>query len=209
MNTGNTTLRSKSILIKVLTIVLPTLLFGGVGYLISSFFIDSHWIHIPIKKPPVSAEDLRLLVGSTTENPTGDTLLVVTSDGETLSFTLFEHDWKASDLSNQYIVDDACAPVWLKPADASDAELWNPPPVKGDIFDSVGVRFERPLSMIARCYVIMEDGRIEMWTRSADFLRLMYGLIIKISITIAGAFFGAFTGFLIISRKRRNPNNPS
>jgi uncharacterized protein YneF (UPF0154 family) len=203
-------MRSRNFSIKILTYVLPILLFGGIGYWISSFFVDSQWIHIPIKKAPAGVEDLRLLVGSSTDNPIGDTLLVATSDGGTFSFTLFEQDWKESSSINLNVVDDSCTPVWQKPEEASNsnADIWNPPPVKGKVIDSVGVRFERPLSLIVRCYVLLEDGRIDIWTRSDDVFRLMFSLAIKMSMIIAGIFIGVFTGYLITNSKRRKSKSP-
>ena len=90
------------------------------------------------------------------------------------SVVIFEDEWTLIENPqglNSIDRDLDCAPDW--PNAPSDSPIWESPPVSSNVLDSFGVRFERPLSIIVRCYVLLDDREIEVWTRRDDANQLM------------------------------------
>jgi hypothetical protein len=126
-------------------------------------------------------EIIALEIHHTLVDPTTDVIWISAEDGGNYSNVLFqENRSQVGAVPKQDFEYPACATEW------NDL-----PPVRR-VISSAGVRFERPLSTILRCYVLYEDGRLQVWTRKTDvytFLRIMFlsgigGLVIGISASI-------------------------
>jgi hypothetical protein len=71
------------------------------------------------------------------------------------------------------------------------AKDWQPhPPIKGLVLDSAGVQFEHALANSAKCYVLLDGGILQVWTRTTDAFSLMATLT-------TGLVVGALIGFII------------
>ena len=185
----------KSWLLSLATITLASILGGAVGFALGSLLFAKFippWQIYTIKVPPVHVNEIpSVAINSTMEDPTGDIIYAKSANGELFSYTLFQENWLAiGDIPKNDFVFPKCATDW------SDH-----PPVEHGIVDSIGVRFERPLSTILRCYVLSENGTLHVWIRETDLLSL---ITVVLGTTIVGIAFGCITEiFLIIHRKRR------
>jgi len=157
-----------------LIIISLALIMGGIGVVIAFFiFLNNDykipWKHYPLKNTSTDFISIGYVeFNSYLEDPTGDTIYISTKDGLIFSKTLFENEWLLVESvpvwDTEHISD--CAPVW--PGAPSDAQIWEPPPTEKNILDSAGARFERPFSIIVRCYVLSDDGSLEVWVRGDD-----------------------------------------
>ncbi len=180
----------------------------GVGVAVRIFTnYEIPWQRYVLLKPPkgtieISGVDFH----SYLDEPAGDEVHVRTADGAVYSNTLFEDTW-------QFVVGaDAkptsqplkCAPAWSE--QPSDAPIWDPPPIKKTVLDSAGARFEHSMAIAVRCYVLYDDGSLELWTRYDDFRSsapLIFGAPLLGGF---GALAGLVIGFLVvwgIRRRRR------
>ena len=177
------------VLISIVISLLGALLGSGVGLFIYGYYIPQ-WKHYEIVSLPGANDILQIDIQSTLDDPTNDILYVVSENGTVYSNTLFQDNWN-----------------WVEAIPENNFEFplcateWNDhPPVKNGLLDSAGVRFERPLSTILRCYVLFTDGSLQIWTRSTDFGSLM-------AMEITSGLIGLVIGILIsifIWRKMRD-----
>lgn len=174
----------------LLFILLP--LIGCVSGVIIGVFLCRNniplWKQYSIKSPPAGTNDILYIdIQSTLEDPTLDIIYVNSESGKVYSNILFQDNWRM-DATVPY--DGAefslCATEWL-----------DHPPVKKDILDSAGGRFERPLSTILRCYVLFKDGSLQVWTRSTDVLSWLI-------ITVTSGLIGLAAGVIISIFIRRS-----
>ncbi len=143
------------------------------------------------------------------DQPAGDTVYVRTAEGAVYSNTLFEETWKTAGASDGEAANHAsqCSPVWSETP--SDAPIWDAPPVEEQVLDSAGVRFEHSMAIAVRCYVLFEDGSIQLWTRYDDF-RSSSALLIGAPLLGAfGAVAGLIIGVLIVRAMRRKNGRPA
>ncbi len=205
-------MKPKANLSNAFIIVALTLLMGGVGLAIAYFqflVYDLPWNTYQLKNPPkdtvgiVHVEDQSTLI-----DPTGDTIYVITKDYSIYSNTLFEKEWKLAQANPSWEEDYAssCAPAW--PGAQSDAEIWNAPPVEKKVVDSRGVRFEHALAIAVRCYVLSEDGSLEVWTREDSAISIIAFLQCGSVYVLVGVLLGIIIGVVVIRlRKRRLVND--
>jgi hypothetical protein len=81
--------------------------------------------------------------------------------------------------------------------------MWDAPPIGEGIIDSGGVRFERPISIISRCYVLLEDGSLEVWVHSGDGMSFFMGEMIKLLFAVPGVILGILVGGWIALFRRK------
>jgi len=72
------------------------------------------------------------------------------------------------------------------------------------VIDSAGVRFERPISTITRCYVLISDGSLEVWIHSGDAVGLIMSEFWKTVYALFGTVLGIIIGVIIIRLKKRS-----
>lgn len=204
-------MKSKTCLRNGLIIGFLASLIGVLGFSIGNSMIGKYnpsWTHYPIESAPKEVIDIVYIdIRSTVDDPTGDILYAATKNGEIYSNTVFQNDWLLVDpvpvWDNNYTTE--CATEWPGP---SDAHMWDTPPIEKGAIDSVGVRFERPVSIIARCYVLSDDGSLEVWIHSGNAMELMAGEFLKMMFAIFGVILGIIIGVIII-RPRKRAESPT
>ena len=198
-------MKSSTCLINGLIISFLALLFGAIGLLVGNATISEYnppWTHYSIQSPPKETVDIaHVEIVSTLEDPAGDTIFVKDKNGEVYSNTLFQSKWSeintvpAWDKESPY----ECTGEWLAP---SDSHMWDRPPVD-NVVDSYGALFERPVSTIVRCYVLLEDGSLEIWVHSGNAMDLLAGIALKTVYIIVGVTIGIVIGVMIIRFRKR------
>ncbi len=179
-----------AIFISIVLSLIGASLGAGLGLFLYSSFIPS-WKHYEIS-PLADAKDiLQIDVQSTLDDPAKDVLYVGVESGKIYSNILFQEDWLPvqSVPENNYEF-PSCATEWK-----------DHPPVTNGIADSLGVRFERPVSTIVRCYVLLDNGSLQVWTRSTDVFSLM-------TMVMKTGLLGLIVGFIIsifVWRKEKTP----
>jgi hypothetical protein len=207
-------MKSNSCLVNSLKISFWGLLMGVFGLVLSYFlFLDTQYeipwgrYHLP-DAPKEAINIVFVEIVSTLEDPSGDIIYISTEDSSVYSNTLYENSWllveSVSNWDSDHISD--CAPVW--PGAPTDAQIWEAPPVKNNIIDSAGVRFERPLSIIVRCYVLSDDGSLEVWVRedNAGKAGVYSFAFFAPRFAILGIMVGVIIGVLIIRFRQRRDN---
>ena len=190
-----------------LIVVILALLLGGGGCAIAYFefmVYDLPWHTYQVSSPPIPAKRiLHIEYKSTLADPTGDTIYVNTADNSVYSTTLFESGWTLAKANPNWYDDSSstCAPQW--PGAQSDDQIWQPPPVEKNVVDSRGVRFEHAIAMSVRCYVLTEDGHIEVWTREDSGLPIIAFMQCGLGYAFIGVLLGVLSGIGIIHFKNR------
>jgi hypothetical protein len=158
------------------------------GNMLFSFFIPP-WSRFPIKSPPEKASRIiSLEIKSDRSNPENDSIFIVTDAGKLLSYKLFLEDWqeiKIGPTPEAWIV--KCARPWP-----------NRPLVLMKVVSSLGVAFDHALLRAEKCYVLFENGSLEVWTRETDVFIAIY--VVGIG-TIIGFIVGLWGGNRFIKRK--------
>lgn len=191
---------------------------GGIGASIGNLLIGDYnppWRRYQIEAAPKELVDIvHVDIQSTSYDPNGDILFGATVNGEVYSKQVFHGEWLFVDPSpawdNSYVSD--CTTERLGP---TESHLWDNPPVEKEVLDSAGIIFERPLSAIVRCYVLPEDGKLEVWVHSDDFNQLIAHLILRaLLFVIVAAILGLFVSLIISWHRKRTersvyrPNHP-
>lgn len=125
------------------------------------------------------------------DNRYDEPIVAITNQDE--AFELADGHWK--------LLSDGKIPLEEDEPVACATEWEEPPPLGQEALDSVGVRFERPISAIERCYVLLDNGSLQVWTRATDVFTLMR--IIGIS-TGTGIAIGIAIGILVARATTRN-----
>ncbi len=198
-------MKSSTYLINGLIIGFLALLLSGVGVFVGNFTIGEYnppWTHYSILSPPKEIVGIaHVETISTLADPTGDTIFVKDKNGEVYASTLFQSKWSAVnpvpawDNENLY----ECTGEWLAP---SGSHMWDSPPVD-NVIDSYGVLFERPVSTIVQCYVLLDDGSLEVWVHSGNAMDMMAGIVMKTVYIMIGAIIGIIFGVMIIRFRKR------
>ncbi len=193
-------MKPRSCLLESLIIGLMGLAVGGLALLIANMLIgnyDPPWVHYTLPTTPQSAVSiLHVAIRSSLEDPTGDIIYIATKDGTVYGNSLFQQSWLSV----------APSPDWNNTGISKCATVWDDhPPVGGGVIDSAGVRFERPISTILRCYVLMDDGSIQVWVHSANGMDLFKNISSKMGVGAFGGILGIAAGVLIIILRRRKP----
>lgn len=187
---------SLALIMSVIGVVIAVLIFLNNDY-------EIPWNHYPLNN---SSKDfvgiVYVEVNSFLEDPTGDTIYVSTKDGFIFSNTLFEEEWLLVESVPVWETErtSACAPVW--PGAPSDAQIWESPPTEKNILDSTGIRFERPVSIIVRCYVLSDDGSLEVWVRGDDLEKAGIAAFVFYApcLGIIGLLVGIIIGVYIVRK---------
>ena len=199
-------MKSKANLPNSLIIAALALLMGAVG-LTAAYFrfmtYDLPWHTYRLSDPPKGAAGIvHVEYQANQHDPAGDTIYVVTQDGSVYANRLFTKGWGLvqSNPSREEDRSSACAPVW--PGAQSEAEIWSAPPVEKKVVDSRGVRFEHSASIAVRCYMLSEDGSLEVWTREDSIMGIIAFLQCGPVYALAGALLGVLTG-IVVTRLRK------
>jgi hypothetical protein len=186
-------IRSKflAVVIAIILSLLSAFLGAGAGLFLYGNLIPP-WKHYQISSLPGATDILQIDIHASLTDPAEDVLYVTAEHKQLFSNTLFQKDWHLVESvpENDYEF-PLCATEWK-----------DHPPVSAGIIDSAGVRFERPLSTIVRCYVLFKDGSLQVWTRSTDVFSLM-------TIVSVGGLLGFILGMTIgvsVWRKLRLPS---
>lgn len=198
-------MKSKTRLVNGLIIAVIILLSGGVGFLVGNFVIGEYnppWKHYELESAPPNLVNIEFIeIKSTLFDPTGDIVYVSDKDGIVYSNTTFQTEWLVVEpiptWENNYLID--CISERLGP---NKAHIWDNPPVKRTVIDSAGVIYDRPLSTIVRCYVLLDDGSIEVWVHSDDFLRYLAFDFFKKVFPLFGSILGVII-YVIVKRNRK------
>jgi hypothetical protein len=117
------------------------------------------------------------------------------------SNTLYQDEWLVVDPIPDW--GDAptnlteCATGW------ADQQLAGPLLLDGVVVDSAGVRFKRPLSLILRCYVLLDDGRLQVWVHSSNAFDLLANWRLKIICTAIGGVLGIIIGVFVVRFRKQ------
>ena len=187
-------------------IVLVALSFGGIGFFIGDSRMgdyNPYWENVSLATPPINITKIEHIeIISTLPDPIGDIVYVSNKDGIVYSNTLFQSSWSAVApvpvWDNDYASD--CATEKDNP---SDSHMWDNPPIENGVIDSASFRFERPVSTIVRCYVLLDNGNLEVWTHSGNAMDLMAHNFIKLMYGVFGALIGAIIGIVILRARNR------
>jgi hypothetical protein len=112
-------------------------------------------------------------------------LSAVTDQGA--SFQLIDDQW-------------ATVPAELTPLRRIDKPLcaeWRGQIGTPDVLGSSGYRFERPISTMVKCHVLLTDGTLQVWSRATDAYTLLLFLVFT---TGLGASVGVFTSLRLARR---------
>ena len=189
-------MKIRSTLLLALISIVVSLFGAGLGAVSGAFLYAYYippWKHYEISSFQGAKDILQIDIQSSLEDPTEDTLYVVSENGKVFSNTLFRDSWNpVESLPENNYEFPLCATAWQEH-----------PPIQKGLVDSAGVRFERPLSTILRCYVLFKDGRLQVWTRSTNVFSLM-------NFVSASAILGLFAGIIasvFVRRRLRKPTS--
>jgi len=198
-------MKQKSFLIDFSIIGFLALLLGGVGFSVGNSRIGEYnppWTRYQILAAPKEIAEISFVeIKSNLLDPSGDVLYVTSEDGESFSNYLFEAEWSVV----------YSPPTWNNSLSKCGAErlgptkshMWDVPPVEKRVIDSAGVYFDRPVSIIVRCYVLLDDGSLEVWVHSGNAMDSLAVEFLKILYVIVGVIFGIIIGVIIIRYRKR------
>ena len=148
-------------------VIASLLLLGFIFIVWNLFNRDSRypWIVYELNSGPNGLAKIEFVdINSTLNDPTGDVVYVSDENGIIYSNEIFNNTWSpieaGSNWETEYAKDctQRLAPY--------NTPIWDKPPVEQDVIDSFGVIFERPFSIIIRCYILFDDGNLEVWIHS-------------------------------------------
>jgi hypothetical protein len=200
-------MKIKSLLLNSAMVLALSLLGYGTGKLIGNLLVGESnppWTYSLIQPLPKEISQIIYLQSQYSEDPTEDTLYVKTEDGEFYSYSLFQDNRLLSDVDptpwdNIYLF--KCAPAWNGATDSSP--MGDPPPVDKGIIDSIGIKFQTPPITTTRCYVLLDDGSLQVWTHSGNAKDLMVNGILKQGFMILGMSIGVVFSVIIIRYVKR------
>jgi len=178
----------------------------GIGFLVGKSFVGDYnpaWEHYQLQSVPKNIVKIEFVdIKSNLLDPAGDIVFVGDSDGEIYSNTLFQNEWSMVESSSTWVNDRPfdCTSERLGP---TVSHLWDNPPVDKDVLDSAGVIFERPVSTIVRCYVLLDDGNVEVWVHSGNAMDSMAGEFLKIVFSFFGLIIGIIISIIVVRYRKR------
>lgn len=182
-------------------------IFGIVGcaFAYSQFMVyEIPWQNHRLPSPPRgTVQIVHIQIKSFADDPKGDTVYVETENSTIYSYTLFEDAWLSVDEipDSDFQISDTCAPDW--PGAQSGADIWDPPPVEKNVLDSDGERIEHAIAIFVRCYVLSDDGSLELWTREDSALAIIAFLQCGLGYAFIGILLGIIIGTVVIRFKKR------
>ncbi len=194
-------------------IVSVLLLVGcGVGWLVGRSSVSEYnpaWEKYSLKSVPSNAAQIKFVeIKSYLFDPTGDIVYVADNDGNVYSNTVFQNEWSMVSSIPEWENKrpDNCTSERLGP---TESHLWDNPPVAKGIKDSAGVIFERPVSTIVRCYVLLDDGSIEVWVHSGNAMDSMAGEFLKLLFAFFGLIIGIIISVIVVRYRKRAASLPA
>ena len=184
------------------------ILFGcGLGFLAGNSFVGEYnppWTHYQLKHSPKGLVEIAYVeINSYLLDPTGDVVYIEDNTGKIYSNTVFQDTWSVVDRdpnwNSSYL--SKCATEWL--GEPIVSHLGDYPPTEKKVIDSAGVRFERPISIIVRCYLLLEDGSIEVWVHSGDAYGAMGHDLLKVIYTVSGFMIGIIISAIFIRFRKK------
>ena len=188
-------------------IIATLVLFGcGAGYSIGNFSIGEYnpsWEHYELKSVPDDLVRIAFVdIQSNLFDPTGDIVYVSDKDGKIHSNTVFQNEWSVVEPDSTW-EHNRLADCTSKKLGPTDSYLWDNPPVEKGILDSAGIIFERPVSTIVRCYILLEDGSLEVWVHSGNAMDSMAGEFLKVAYAFFGLLLGVIISVIVIRYRNR------
>ncbi len=179
---SNPAMKSNTCLVNGLIVGFLALLMGGIGFSIGNSATGEYnppWKRYAIQAAPKETVKIaHVEINSTLFDPAGDIVFVADKEGDVFSNTVFQSEWSVVDpvptWDNNHISN--CTAEKLGP---TESHMWDTPPVEKDVIDSAGIIFERPVSTIVRCYVLLDDGSLEVWVHSGNAMDSMAGGFLK------------------------------
>ncbi len=137
-------------------------------------------------------------------DPTGDTVYVRTSNGTLYSNTLFADQWLPAERPADGAAADAseCAPAWSGIPPEVD-EKPDSPPVQKKVLDSVGERFGHTMVDAVRCYVLYDDGTMEVWGYEIHSGYIFAWIVSTPVLAVLGIIVGIIVGGIILIVRNR------
>ena len=141
-------------------------------------------------------------------DPTGDIVYVSDKDGKIHSNTAFQNEWSVVEPVSTW-ESDRPADCTSKRLGPTESHLWDNPPVEKGVIDSAGVLFERPVSTTVRCYVLLDDGSLEVWVHSGNAMDSMAGESQKLVFGFFGLILGVIISVIVIRYRKRAASLPT
>ncbi len=188
------------------------ILFGcGLGFLAGNSFVGEYnppWTHYQLKPSPKGSIEIAYVeINSSLLDPTGDVVYIADNTGKIYSNTVFQDTWLEVDRDptwdSSYL--SKCATEWL--GEPIVSHLGDHPPTEKKVIDSAGVRFERPISIIVRCYLLLEDCSIEVWVHSGDAYGAIGHDFLKAIYSVSGLMIGIIISVIFIRFRKRSMNS--
>ena len=202
-------MNSKGRLTNGLIIGFLALLIGGIGFAIGNSKIGEYnpqWTSYSIKGAPKNiVKIVHVEIKSTLPDSTGDIVYVSDKDGVIYSNTTFQSEWSILEPVPTWN-NDRLSKCTNEKLGTTDSHMWDAPPINKQAIDSLGLAIERPVSTIVRCYVLLDDGKLEVWTHSGNGMDLTAGEFTKIMFGVFGAIIGVIIGIGIIRFRKRESN---
>jgi hypothetical protein len=207
-------MKSNSGLANSLIIGSLALLMGCVGLAIAARILaapDTSWKHQLLPIAPSQATRKIHVKGVGIRDPTGDTIYITTKGGEIYSNTLFDDKWVQGEPAIPWkpVWVRHCVPTWDSWIPGVD-DMLEPPPVERKVLDSAGVTFGHAMVDDVRCYVLYDDGSIEVWGRELHsvweempFVEFFCGP----AAAVLGALIGILIGTGIVAIRHRRSKN--
>ncbi len=136
-------------------------------------------------------------------DPAGDTVFVSTTDGAVYSYTLFDDQWQRVTAPEAWNATPAtqCAPKWDNPE--PDARILEPLPLEKSVRASSGIRVGHTMVDAVRCYVLYDDGGLEVWGRELSGDVVFVFVYLTPVIAAVGLVIGLLIGALIAFIRHR------
>lgn len=177
----------------ILLAIFGTLFGMGLGFFLYGSLVPL-WTSREIQPLQGAKDIVQVDIRSMRNDPTQDTLYVVAQDGQIFSNTLFQSNWQPVKA-----VPQPGAPLTTC-SDGRQAYL----PAESGIVRSVGFQFEHTLSTTVRCYILLDDGRLQVWTRSTDMFKLLTAIMLGGAAgLVGGSLLNALFWRIIQARQER------
>jgi hypothetical protein len=206
------TMKSKTRWINGLFVTILLVSGCGAGFLVGNLVIGEYnppWEHYQLETSPNDLVKIEFVeIKSDLFDPTGDIVYASDRDDKIYSNIVFQDKWSTVDPVSTWENDRPadCTSERLGP---TESHLWDNPPVEKGIIDSAGVIFERPVSTIVRCYVLLEDGNLEVWVHSGNAMDLMAGKVLKLVFASFGLILGVIISVIVLRYGKKSGESSS
>lgn len=184
-----------SILITVVFVFLGSIVGVLIGASLYTYFIP-FWHHYEIDVENRNFSEIVLVEYGFLENVhlSQDNVFLKSDDGNYYSY--HQNKWQLTELPT---FDKTKFPHNSPPC----SEWTGPPPAVylQRIRDSVGVEFAHALAITSRCYVLLADGSLHLWTREHGVFEMIFIGVVSL---VIGMVVGGIIGKYVAKRKYHN-----